>query len=86
MLRPAGLIRRRETAWVHEPPAELRTFTPGSLRGASIWAAFGVWRDLRVAYGNAHGWPGGMDALHLQHMGVRRRLQQVERSEPGQSA
>lgn len=51
-----------------------------------MWAAFGVWRDRRMAYGRAFGWPGGMEALLVQHMAIRRKLHEIQRTEPGQSA
>ena len=51
-----------------------------------MWAAFGVWRDRRVAYCRSFGWPGGMDALLVQHMAIRRKLHEIQRTEPGQSA
>jgi hypothetical protein len=42
-----------------------------------MWAAFGAWCDRRMAYGNEHGWPGGMPVLLEQHMAVCRKLYEL---------
>ena len=72
-------MRRKAPQYI-EPPADLRAFDPGGLTGEAMWAAFSAWRDRRVAYGNIHGWPGGMLVLLQQNMVVRRKLHAVDQT------
>ena len=57
-----------------EPPASLRVFDAHGLEGSELTEALTAWSVARFAYGNEHGWPGGMLVLIQQGRAVRRRI------------
>ena len=70
---------KRKAPQMVEPPAELRTFSPGNLTGDERDVAYRAWRDRRIDHGNTHGWPGGMLVLIQQNRSIRRRMHGFDR-------
>ena len=70
-------MRRKPARPTVEPPAELRTYARPdhlAMTDPALWIDFRQWCDRRWAYGQEHGWPGGLLVLLRQNVGIGDRL------------